>query len=38
MLRLTAGFDYAEIYDVKDHHGFGAASNRINFRNDWSFR
>jgi hypothetical protein len=29
--------DYAEAYDVKDHHGFGAASNRVNCRNDWCF-
>jgi hypothetical protein len=33
----SGGLDYAEVYDVKDHHGFGAASNRINCRNDRRF-
>jgi hypothetical protein len=35
-LACNGGVDYAEVYDVKDHHGFGAASDRINCRDDWS--
>jgi hypothetical protein len=34
---INGGVDYAEIYDVKDHHRVGAASSRINCRNDRSF-
>jgi hypothetical protein len=37
MINLIYGDDYAEVYDVEDHYGFGAASNRVNCRNDWSF-
>jgi hypothetical protein len=36
-LPCDGGVDYAQVYDVKDHHGFGAASNRINCRNDRRF-
>jgi hypothetical protein len=36
-LPANGGVDYAEVYDVKDHHGFGAAGNRIDRRNDWRF-
>jgi hypothetical protein len=36
-IQCNGGVDYEEVYDAKDHHRFGTASNCIDRRNDWRF-